>query len=167
MTEGKETGLVYTARLGNSNLQSLQKMGQPTYEGVGNLQNFDPNTPEGMMRFLSATGDTELYASELNGEVFELVHWLAEPAVFLNEATGETVTGVRITLWDADERRMTVTSWVVVRFMDALIKVKGPGPYKPAMGISIENVIRGDNKRSYKIQLVPLPDVRKERRAQK
>ncbi len=156
MSKESGNGTIYTAALGDSSVQSLLEMGKEQYKGPANLQNFDPKTPEGMRRFLSAAGDSKLLASELKGEVFELVYWLAEPASFRNEETGEIVTGVRVTMWDKNERRLTCASWAVARYLDRLIRAMGPGPYDPPVGLSIENDIRRDSKRTYVIEMVDL-----------
>lgn len=152
-----QTTELFCPTLGNTGIASLPELGSPNYSGPQQVANFDIRTPMGQKMFLSAAGDTELKGSSLNGEVFELVYWMAERAQFLDEQTGDTVPGVRVNLWDKTGRRLTASSWAVARFLDRLVKCFGNGPYDPPMGLTIQNHIRDDGKRSYKIDLVEIP----------
>ncbi len=152
--------LIHTPTLGTSGVLSLPDMGRPNYNGPPQACNFDIKTPSGARRFLTAAGKTKLLASDLGGEVFEMVHWLCEPATFAKEGTEELTTGCRVTLWDRAEKRLTCTSWDVVRFLDRIVKCMGPGPWTPPIGLSIKNTVeRGSGKRGYDVEMVELPEI--------
>jgi len=155
--EQKKTQLIKQPSLGATDLRSIQDMGLEDYNGPPQICNFDIQSPSGMRRFMSAAGDTQLAASDTDGEVFRLKWWMAEPASFRNDETGDIVTGVRVTLWDDAERRLTAASWVIARYLDRIVKAMGPGPYDPPIGLLFENKVRRDGKRSYLVEMVELP----------
>jgi hypothetical protein len=138
-------------------IRSLVEMGDIGYNGPTHACNFDIHSESGMRRFMTAAGDAELRASDMDGEVFEMTHWLCEPAIFTDEGTGNKTTGCRVTLWDKQERRLTAASWAITRYLDRIVKLFGWGKLQHAIGLVFTNKIDRAGNRSYGIEMVEIP----------
>ena len=137
-------------------IRSLHDMGDVDYKGPTHACNFDIQTQSGRRRFLTAAGDAELRASDMNGEVFEMTHWLCEPAIFTDEVSGSKTSGCRVTLWDKGGRRLTAASWAITRYLDRLVKLYGTGEFEQPIGLLFTNKVDRNGNRSYGIEMVEM-----------
>lgn len=134
--------------------QSLTDLARENHQGSDTVANFVPSDPEHRKMYMSSAGEPDYRPDQMNGEVFMLKFWMAERGVFINQESGDEMLGVRMCLWDAKGRMLSAVSWAVTRFINKLRNVYGDGPYDPPIGLSFENVIRGDKKRTYKVEIV-------------
>lgn len=133
---------------------SLLALGRENYEGEETVANFNPADPAHRKMFMQSAGDPDYKPDSMDGEVFMLKYWMAERGSFINQESGDEVIGVRVCMWDSKGRMLSAVSWAVTRFLNKLRKVYGEGPYDPPIGLSFENKIRGDKKRTYKVEIV-------------
>ena len=129
-------------------------MGMPGYSGPAILTNIDTTTEAGKRLLLQSTQDPDVRLDALDGEVFALAYWIAQPSEFMDPDSGEIRQMCRITMFSENGVMTACGSWSVARFLTMLLRIEGPGPWGEPINIRFHNSVRGDGKRTYTCERV-------------
>ena len=116
--------------------------------------NFEGSPVEQWRKMSIATGQSTKSMTELAGQTFGLVYWLAHQVKFRDRETQEYKSGVRTVIMDAAGNAYSSSSGVIYDDLCKLISILGPGPYDPPVPVTFRSQDR-DNRRIYSLEAAP------------
>jgi hypothetical protein len=134
-------------------VRTLMGIIAPNYKGPAMLSSFDPADPESLQLAVAMANIPDIRAENLDGEYFEIVHWMIRGQEYKAEDEDDPRMGVRLTFLDKSGRIMTTSSEAIVRAWDNVIMLRGHGPYEPPIKLGLEPIITAKGRRSYKVSI--------------
>ena len=134
--------------------KSVCDLGKPDYKGPQMIGSINLDSEAGKRAFMNSRGEPDFKAADMNGEIFALENWIVSRQHYDGKEDEEERDGIRIALIDPEGRILGCSSDALGRFLDDLFIVKGRGPYKPPVGISLTPSQTGGGRRTYKIRWV-------------
>ena len=121
-------------------------------DSVQRLCSFDTQTDEGLAREITLDNPTDFKATETDGLVLNIVHWLAGRRTLPDPKTGEMRDGPFLAFELDDGSTWGTGSAGCVRSWAKIVASKGRGPYKPPLRVMVKH-LELSGKRNYFILL--------------
>jgi len=132
---------------------SLKRIIAPDYTGPRMIASFDSDHIASVQMVVAATQAPTFRGEELGGEFFPVVNWVITPAEYEGKDGEDDQLGVRLTFFNHDGETLSVGSEAVVRAWEALVSMKGNGPYDPPILLGLEPIINKNQRRTYRVKI--------------
>lgn len=136
------------------NNNTLMRVIHPDYLGEKIITSLDFDDPKALAMAVASQNTPDFRGDTLGGEVFPIVDWMIEGVEYEDRETKAMRPGVRVTLFDGDQRTLGSSSEALVRALDTIIQFKGCLTLDPPVSITMKPAKTGAGNQTYAVRIV-------------